>query len=92
MLKGLAERGETDAPHGRLVVGVLLFQDLCVVPMILLVPLLAGSSPGGPGVGQALLTAAAVVAGTLVLARRAIPQALRLVAATQRRATCSSWP
>jgi CPA2 family monovalent cation:H+ antiporter-2 len=85
VLKGLAERGETDAPHGKVVVGALLFQDLCVVPMILLVPLLAGTNAGGPGVGQALLTAAAVVAGTLVLARRAIPQALRLVAATGRR-------
>jgi len=28
VLKGLVERGETDAPHGRLTVGVLLFQDL----------------------------------------------------------------
>ena len=38
VLKGLAERGETDAPHGRLIVGILLFQDLCVVPMILVTP------------------------------------------------------
>src|SRR5690349_23777863 len=33
VLKGLADQGEIDAPHGRLVTGVLVFQDLCVVPM-----------------------------------------------------------
>ena len=54
VLKGLAERGETDAPQGRLVVGVLLFQDLCVVPMMLLVPLLGGGEGGAAPVARAL--------------------------------------
>ena len=34
----LAERGELDAPHGQLALGILLFQDLCVVPFLLAVP------------------------------------------------------
>ncbi|MBI2211384.1 MAG: cation:proton antiporter, partial [Deltaproteobacteria bacterium] len=34
------ERGEIDAPQGRWAAGILLFQDLCIVPMILLVPIL----------------------------------------------------
>ncbi len=34
--KLLAERGELDTPHGREVMGVLLFQDLAVVPLIVL--------------------------------------------------------
>src|SRR5690606_32296974 len=44
VLRGLAERGETDAPHGRFIVGVLIFQDLCVVPMVLIIPILAGTT------------------------------------------------
>src|SRR5690348_6195493 len=32
VLKGLTDQGEIDAPHGRLATGVLIFQDLCVVP------------------------------------------------------------
>lgn len=38
-------RGELEAPHGRPVVGILLFQDLAVVPLLVLVPAIAASSP-----------------------------------------------
>lgn len=41
--KLLAERLELEAPHGREVMGVLLFQDIAVVPLLILVPAL--SSP-----------------------------------------------
>jgi CPA2 family monovalent cation:H+ antiporter-2 len=82
VLKGLAERGETDAPHGRLIVGVLLFQDICVVPMILLAPLLAGEGDGVLPLLRVLLTGAAVVVVTFVLARLAVPRLLRVVAGT----------
>jgi CPA2 family monovalent cation:H+ antiporter-2 len=82
VLKGLAERGETDAPHGRLIVGVLLFQDLCVVPMILLAPLVAGDSGVLVPLVRVVLTGSAVIAITLFLARRAVPRLLHLVAAT----------
>ena len=46
VLKLLGERGETDSPHGRIAVGVLILQDLSVVPMMFLLPLLAGSTSG----------------------------------------------
>ena len=35
VLRALAERRELDAPHGRFIVGTLIFQDLCVVPKVL---------------------------------------------------------
>lgn len=38
--KLLAERGELDAPHGREVIGVLLFQDIAVVPLLVIIPAL----------------------------------------------------
>jgi CPA2 family monovalent cation:H+ antiporter-2 len=41
--KLLVERGELDAPHGREVMGVLLFQDLAVVPLLILIPALSSS-------------------------------------------------
>ncbi|MFQ5988612.1 MAG: monovalent cation:proton antiporter-2 (CPA2) family protein [Candidatus Methylomirabilales bacterium] len=42
VLKILMDRGEIDSPQGRFAVGILLFQDLCVVPLMLLTPLLSG--------------------------------------------------
>ncbi len=42
----LSDRGEIDAPQGQLAVGILLFQDLCVVPFLLGVSILAASSTG----------------------------------------------
>jgi CPA2 family monovalent cation:H+ antiporter-2 len=85
VLKGLAERGEVDAPHGKLIVGMLLFQDLCVVPMILLVPALAGQGDGAGSVVRVLVTAVVVVAATLTLARWVVPRALHYVAAARGR-------
>src|SRR4029079_8133330 len=42
VLKLYAERGDLDAPQGKMVIGILLFQDFLTVPMLLLVPILAG--------------------------------------------------
>lgn len=42
VLKSYVERREVDAPHGRAAVGILLFQDICIVFMLLALPLLAG--------------------------------------------------
>ncbi|MFQ5990556.1 MAG: cation:proton antiporter [Candidatus Methylomirabilales bacterium] len=47
VLKALADRGESDSIHGRATIGILIFQDLAVVPMMLLIPLLAGPAEGG---------------------------------------------
>jgi len=44
VLKILSDRNELDSPHGRLSIGVLLFQDFCIVPMIVLTPILAGGT------------------------------------------------
>lgn len=42
VLKILMDRGEIDSPQGRFAVGILIFQDLCVVPLMLLTPVLSG--------------------------------------------------
>ena len=49
--KTLADRGELDAPHGREAIAVLLFQDLAIVPLMLVVPLFGADPAGGHGAG-----------------------------------------
>ena len=86
VLKGLADKGEIDAPHGRLATGVLIFQDLCVVPMMLVLPFLAGRSDGGAGaLFLALGKAVLVVISVLVLARTVVPRALTEILKTRSR-------
>lgn len=60
--KLLAERMELDAPHGREVIGVLLFQDLAVVPLLILLPSLSKSPEQ-----MAMLMGIALVKAVLVL-------------------------
>ncbi len=82
VLRALSERRELDAPHGRFIVGVLIFQDLCVVPMVLIVPLLGadhGSDHLFYSVGAALLKASILVVATIFLARRIVPRVLHWV-------------
>lgn len=87
VLRSLAERGELSAPHGRFIVGVLIFQDLCVVPMVLIVPLLAGGDGASPflSLSIALGKAVLVVIVTLVVARRILPRFFALVDAHRSR-------
>ena len=40
--KTYGDRAELDTPHGRSVISILLFQDLCILPLMLMLPLLAG--------------------------------------------------
>ena len=65
--KLMAERLELDSPHGQRVIGVLLFQDLAVVPLLVLIPAL-GSPPDQllAALGWALLKAL-VLLGLLLL-------------------------
>lgn len=84
VLSALRTRGDIDAPHGRLTLGILIFQDLCVVPMILLVPLLAGKSPPG-ALATAAVKSAVVLIAVLIGARFLAPRLLRFVAHARQR-------
>ncbi len=85
VLRGLASRGELESPHGRLAVGILIFQDLCVVPMMMAVPLLAGRGGSLQDVlitmGKALL----ILVGILIGARVVVPRLLSFIARTRER-------
>jgi len=49
VLKALANRGDSDSIHGRTIIGILIFQDLAVVLMMLLTPILASRGEGSAG-------------------------------------------
>ncbi|MBI2881114.1 MAG: cation:proton antiporter [Candidatus Tectomicrobia bacterium] len=85
VLRGLEARGELEAPHGRLTLGILVFQDLSVVPMMLAIPLFAGQGATGWNLAGAMLKAAAVLAGVLFAARLLVPRALGWIAGTRQR-------
>jgi CPA2 family monovalent cation:H+ antiporter-2 len=64
--KLLAERGELDSAHGREVIGVLLFQDLAVVPLLVLIPAL-GQPADAIGIAVAIALAKAALALAVVI-------------------------
>jgi CPA2 family monovalent cation:H+ antiporter-2 len=69
--KTLAERGQLHSEYGRQVMGVLLFQDLAVIPLLVLVPALSRSGGEIAGaIGAALAKAAIVLAVVLYLGQR----------------------
>ena len=77
-LKLFADRGQLDAPQGRVATGILVLQDLSVVPIVLLIPLLG--KPEGidlSEIARALGTACVVVVGIVALARVVLPALLR---------------
>src|SRR5213594_348604 len=77
VLKMVTERGETNFPHGRLIIGILIVQDLAVVPMMVVTPVLGGL--GEVGLLAVLWSVAkAVLAVLLILvaARYLVPRLL----------------
>jgi CPA2 family monovalent cation:H+ antiporter-2 len=79
--KTLAERMQLHTPHGRQIMGVLLFQDLAVIPLLVLIPALALSKAAIAAViGIALLKAALVLVLVLVVGQRVMRPLFHLVA------------
>ncbi len=71
VLKQLSEQTELNLAHGRLALGVLLFQDLAVVPMLILIPMLAAGAESelAFGIARALIEGAIAVAVVLLAGR-----------------------
>ena len=80
--KLLGERGELDTPQGREIIGTLLFQDLAVVPLLILVPALGGAAQElGPAIALALAKAVVVLGILIVAGPRLMRGWFRVVAA-----------
>lgn len=85
VIKLLMERAEINSPHGRTSVGILLFQDLCVVPFMLLVPILAGKGDSFHIIALAMLKSFGLLAVVLIAARWAVPFILHEIVKTRSR-------
>lgn len=84
VLKVLQERAEMNKDYGKFSVGVLIFQDLIIVPMILIVPMLSGESTNiGQDIGMLIIKVAGVMALTWIGARFFVPWMLHQVARTK---------
>jgi CPA2 family monovalent cation:H+ antiporter-2 len=86
VMRLLSARGELETPQGQLSVGILLFQDLCIVPFLLAIPLLAPKADGDSAllplaIGRALLALALLS----VVARFGLPRLLDAAARTRSR-------
>jgi len=76
VLRILQERGEVDSAHGRTVLAILLFQDLCVIIFIVLLPFIVAT--GKLSINYlALLRSAAILGGLFLTARYLLRPLLR---------------
>lgn len=86
VMKLLQERDETRTPHGRTALAILIFQDIAIVPMILITPILAGEASN---MNQALFSllakGAVMVIVVIVGAKYAVPLLLSQVLRTRSR-------
>lgn len=84
VLKILQERGELSSNYGRTVVGILIFQDLVLVPLLLFTPMLGGQTAH---IGSELVVLGTKTLGIMALVyvgnRWIMPRVLHLIALTK---------
>ncbi|MDP2114474.1 MAG: cation:proton antiporter, partial [Bacteroidota bacterium] len=84
VLKILQERGELTSNYGRTVVGILVFQDIILIPLILLTPMLGGQTSH---IGSDLLILGLKTIGIIALVyvgnRWIMPRVLHMIALTK---------
>jgi CPA2 family monovalent cation:H+ antiporter-2 len=83
VLKTLGARNQIDAPHGRLTVGVLVLQDMAIVVLLLLVPILSGQTSAAVA-PMAFLRGLLALAAVAVASRLILPVLMRVVVAAGR--------
>ncbi len=85
VLKLYRDRRELDAPQGRGAIGILLFQDLMLVPMLVVLPLLAVSGAPKLALAARLAFAALAVSAVFFVAHKLLPRLFGRVARTRGR-------
>ncbi len=82
VLQVLAERGELTTRHGRTTFAILLFQDLAIMPVLVLLPLAAGATDMDAD-WRAIAVPLAAIAVVVGAGRYLLRPVLRIVAATR---------
>ncbi len=82
VLKLLGDRAETNSTQGQVGLGLLIFQDLAIIVMVLLVPVISGRGGSSLEIVWALAKAGSIIGIVLLFARRLMPKVLEMVART----------
>lgn len=86
VMRMLQERGQLGSLHGRTTLAVLVFQDVMIVPMMLITPLLAGhQGVGGTGPLLTLVKGLVIIVAVVVGSQWLVPRLLHQVARTRSR-------
>jgi CPA2 family monovalent cation:H+ antiporter-2 len=85
LMKLLIDSGQADSPHGKMSMGILIFQDLCIVPLMLVTPLLTGNGGDFAGILTIMAKATAVVLAAHYGARFLVPWIFKQVVKTRSR-------
>ncbi len=85
VLRLLADRLEVDSPQGRSAIGILIFQDLCIVPMVLFTPFLAGQGGGAGDVLATIGKALGFITAAALASHYVVPVLLEHVVRTRKR-------
>lgn len=86
VMRLLQEHGEVVSPHGRASLGILIFQDLIIIPMMLVIPVLAGGNGDQtPSLFTMLIGGCVIIGIVFVLSRYLIPALLTYAATLKSR-------
>jgi CPA2 family monovalent cation:H+ antiporter-2 len=88
VLRVLTDRTELDSVHGRSALGILLLQDVAVVPLVVLVTLLGGEgglAEMGFGFAKALALIAAMIGAFYLFSNHVLPRLLGALNLTRHR-------
>jgi CPA2 family monovalent cation:H+ antiporter-2 len=80
VLRVYGDRNAIDTPHGRIVVGILIFQDLAIVPLMLIVRTIGGTDSSVASILATFGISLVVVAGLLLAGRYVVPWLLKHLA------------
>ncbi len=72
VLKVLQDRNEVFTPHGRTSLAILIFQDLTIVPMVLMTPMLAGNSVSFDGALSSMFLKGSLIILVFVLSAKIV--------------------
>ncbi len=77
VMKVLQERGELESPHGRTALAILIFQDLMLIPLMFITPILAGPEHyQAPSIVLIFITGLSIIGVVIVATRYIVPRLL----------------
>lgn len=84
VIRSLQDRAELDSPHGQNALGILIFQDLLIIPLMLVLPLMGTAEAGSPS-GLALVRGMGLMFLVTLAGWKLVPWVLFLAARSRSR-------